>query len=86
MTSQMRETRTSGSVGARGEQSPWATRPFLCFLTPFCASFCADPFLCVRLNPAATEANESGKSLAEMIREAMAAEGVTDADFSRITG
>ena len=28
MTSQMREIRTSGSVGARGEQSPWATRPF----------------------------------------------------------
>ena len=28
VTSQMREIRTSGSVGARGEQSPWATRPF----------------------------------------------------------
>ena len=27
MTSQMREIRTSGSVGARGEQSPRATRP-----------------------------------------------------------
>ena len=27
VTSQMREIRTSGSVGARGEQSPWATRP-----------------------------------------------------------
>ncbi len=27
MTSQMREIRTSGSVGARGERSPWATRP-----------------------------------------------------------
>ena len=24
----MREIRKSGSVGARGEQSPWATRPF----------------------------------------------------------
>ena len=30
MTSQMREIRTSGSVGARGEQSPRATRPFFC--------------------------------------------------------
>ena len=27
MTSQMREIRTSGSVGAPGEQSPGATRP-----------------------------------------------------------
>ena len=27
VTSRMREIRTSGSVGARGEQSPWATRP-----------------------------------------------------------
>ncbi len=27
VTSRMREIRQSGSVGARGEQSPWATRP-----------------------------------------------------------
>jgi hypothetical protein len=27
MTSRMREIRKSGSVGAQGEQSPWATRP-----------------------------------------------------------
>jgi hypothetical protein len=29
VTSRMREIRKSGSVGARGEQSPWATRPVL---------------------------------------------------------
>jgi hypothetical protein len=37
-----------------------------------------------RMNPAATETSQTGLSLQEMIREAMKANGVSDADFANI--
>lgn len=39
-----------------------------------------------RLNPAATEPTGTCKSLGEMLREEMAAQGVTDADFANLGG